>query len=465
VSTTIYNSYLTGNERTEAIEEAEIENQFSKLNLMLEMVNMRLEQNIKDAELKVFRESGTYDDLQYLCEEAENQAAEQKQNIFQKIIGVILRIFNSIGEGIKKLFNIQGNPEDEIEIDKNIVENHNAIVNGWDNVKSGISSIASGNFANGIKQLFDGIKWPTFVAVGGATAVVATQKIKRLDANKMIENVKRVRDEAQARFKEISDKFLNWLKPENHQKKDSDEGESNGFMTDFKNKFLNPINKWVSNMGTVLGEKVDNAKKKLKIKGKKQQDDNNNGNADNNTNNNNNGNADNNTNNNNNGNADNNTNNNNNGNAYNNTNNNNNGNADNNTNNNNNGNADNNTNNNNNGNADNNTNNNNNGNADNNTNNNNNGNADNEKSAMEAQMKAIAQRIKSSSGKKQKNLKKQLDSLQKEYQKTYGTTFNVNESMGSDIIFGTDMSAFIESYNNKDEDYELSVLADMFNSL
>jgi hypothetical protein len=405
VSTTIYNSYLTGNERTEAIEEAEIENQFSKLNLMLEMVNMRLEQNIKDAELKVFRESGTYDDLQYLCEEAENQAAEQKQNIFQKIIGVILRIFNSIGEGIKKLFNIQGNPEDEIEIDKNIVENHNAIVNGWDNVKSGISSIASGNFANGIKQLFDGIKWPTFVAVGGATAVVATQKIKRLDANKMIENVKRVRDEAQARFKEISDKFLNWLKPENHQKKDSDEGESNGFMTDFKNKFLNPINKWVSNMGTVLGEKVDNAKKKLKIKGKKQQDDNNNGNADNNTNNNNNGNADNNTNNNN------------------------------------------------------------NGNADNNTNNNNNGNADNEKSAMEAQMKAIAQRIKSSSGKKQKNLKKQLDSLQKEYQKTYGTTFNVNESMGSDIIFGTDMSAFIESYNNKDEDYELSVLADMFNSL
>ena len=77
-STDIYNGYLTGFERELAIEDAEIDNTFSRFDTMWEMVNLEYEQNIRDAELKVFKENGTYDDLLYLYQEAENAAAEKK---------------------------------------------------------------------------------------------------------------------------------------------------------------------------------------------------------------------------------------------------------------------------------------------------------------------------------------------------------------------------------------------------
>ena len=60
--TNVYNGYLTGIERDMAIEEAQMENAISRLDTMWEMVNLEYEQNIRDAELKVFSESGTYDD-------------------------------------------------------------------------------------------------------------------------------------------------------------------------------------------------------------------------------------------------------------------------------------------------------------------------------------------------------------------------------------------------------------------
>ena len=102
-STDIYNGYLTGYERELAIEDAEIDNTFSRFDTMWEMVNLEYEQNIRDAELKVFKENGTYDDLLYLYQEAENAAAEKKQGILSKILSFIADIFNTIGGWFDKI--------------------------------------------------------------------------------------------------------------------------------------------------------------------------------------------------------------------------------------------------------------------------------------------------------------------------------------------------------------------------
>lgn len=102
-NTDIYNGYLTGFERELAIEDAEIDNTFSRLDTMWEMVNLEYEQNIRDAELKVFKENGTYDDLLYLYQEAENAAAEKKQGILSKILSFIADIFNTIGGWFDKI--------------------------------------------------------------------------------------------------------------------------------------------------------------------------------------------------------------------------------------------------------------------------------------------------------------------------------------------------------------------------
>ena len=102
-NTDIYNGYLTGFERELAIEDAEIDNTFSRFDTMWEMVNLEYEQNIRDAELKVFKENGTYDDLLYLYQEAENAAAEKKQGILSKILSFIADIFNTIGGWFDKI--------------------------------------------------------------------------------------------------------------------------------------------------------------------------------------------------------------------------------------------------------------------------------------------------------------------------------------------------------------------------
>ena len=122
--TNVYNGYLTGIERDMAIEEAQMENAISRLDTMWEMVNLEYEQNIRDAELKVFSESGTYDDLQFLYEEADKEAGEKKQGILSKLLEFIGSIFNTIGGWFDKLAGANPPPDGpQPEVTVNAVQN------------------------------------------------------------------------------------------------------------------------------------------------------------------------------------------------------------------------------------------------------------------------------------------------------------------------------------------------------
>ena len=82
----IFMEELTGVERDLYIEYSICNNTLKQCDTMLEMVGIKYNQMCEDAELKVLQESGTYDDLAFLYQEAEAQASEESKGILQKAL-------------------------------------------------------------------------------------------------------------------------------------------------------------------------------------------------------------------------------------------------------------------------------------------------------------------------------------------------------------------------------------------
>ena len=59
---------------------------------MFEMVEMKEYMMCMEAECKVYVESGTYEDLEYLYNEAVESTSDQKKNILDKIFKVVSEI-------------------------------------------------------------------------------------------------------------------------------------------------------------------------------------------------------------------------------------------------------------------------------------------------------------------------------------------------------------------------------------
>ena len=131
----IFKSYLSEEERAIAIEESTYEIQMAKLNAMYEMVDKNLELNMLEAEAKVLTESGTYDDLDYLYEEANKEAAEKKEGIISKIIGVVKQIWQAITNTITNFFSKNKVGEGEAEVDENDEKRMNALNAVWGKIK------------------------------------------------------------------------------------------------------------------------------------------------------------------------------------------------------------------------------------------------------------------------------------------------------------------------------------------
>lgn len=183
----IYNAYLEGEDREYAIMEAESNMIFNKLFAMLEMVDIQLELNKEAAEYKVLKESGTYDDLQYLYTEAENEANEKKQSIIQTIANAISSILSSISNGIRNFFNKNknANPDEMVEVDGEAWDKAQKLDTLWSKIQGVFNSIPNA------AKLVGGIG----LAIGGLefTANVAKKKVKRSDrdgiGNKIIDIV------------------------------------------------------------------------------------------------------------------------------------------------------------------------------------------------------------------------------------------------------------------------------------
>ena len=151
----IFKSYLSEEERAIAIEESTYEIQMAKLNAMYEMVDKNLELNMLEAEAKVLTESGTYDDLDYLYEEANNEAAEKKEGIISKIIGVVKQIWQAITNTITNFFSKNKDVKDEAEVDENDEKRMNALNAVWGKIKQLLNFVRNngGKIAIGVAAL------------------------------------------------------------------------------------------------------------------------------------------------------------------------------------------------------------------------------------------------------------------------------------------------------------------------
>ena len=155
----IFKSYLSEDERDIAIEESTYKIQMAKLNAMYEMVDKNLELNMLEAEAKVLTESGTYDDLDYLYEEANAEAAKKKEGIIAKIVGVVKTIWEKITSAITNLLSKCGIIKDEVEVDANDEKRMNALNAVWGKVKQVLNFVRNngGKIAVSIAVLGTGI--------------------------------------------------------------------------------------------------------------------------------------------------------------------------------------------------------------------------------------------------------------------------------------------------------------------
>ena len=115
----IYQEYLIGEERDIEIDIARANARYNRCAILLEMVALQEQQMKMDAELKVLSESGTYDDLEYLYTEAEEETAEKKRSLLGNLIDAIVQFFVGIARKIKSFFS-KKDPEEVVEGDENL---------------------------------------------------------------------------------------------------------------------------------------------------------------------------------------------------------------------------------------------------------------------------------------------------------------------------------------------------------
>lgn len=251
----IYNAYLEGAEREIAIEEAMEDNQFSKLDTMFEMVCLNYNQSVRDAEIKVFAESGTYDDLAYLIEAADEEAAGQQKNILQRIIDAIGKILSGIVNAITGIFK-KAEPEKEYDVPKDTVEKHGLVKKAVTQLQTGVSKIKSGDFTGA----FDLLKVIAPIAAVGTAVVagahVASVKMKGTEIDKMINEEKS--------FQQIVQDALNAVKEKISNIKDTNiSAAAKGVLDKLKN-LANTIKGIIANIGSTIKGGVDKIVDKVK---------------------------------------------------------------------------------------------------------------------------------------------------------------------------------------------------------
>ena len=123
MSNTLYlDETLTGFEREFAIESAKTDIAFQKLDALYEAVDATLKANYMEAELKVYAENGTYDDLATLYTEAESEASEKKGSIIGSMLKALGVFFDKLKKAIMSIFKKKteaaAKKNDDLEVDE-----------------------------------------------------------------------------------------------------------------------------------------------------------------------------------------------------------------------------------------------------------------------------------------------------------------------------------------------------------
>lgn len=203
MSNTLYlDETLTGFEREFAIESAKTDIAFQKLDALYEAVDATLKANYMEAELKVYAENGTYDDLATLYTEAESEASEKKGSIIGSMLKALGAFFDKLKKAIMSIFKKKteaaATENDELEVDeksyKDLQESKSIGTKILDFFK-GLKNATAAGFKEIINFIKNHKLLSGFIATGtlGATAAYATRfvqvRIKRHQAEQLQKDI------------------------------------------------------------------------------------------------------------------------------------------------------------------------------------------------------------------------------------------------------------------------------------
>ena len=192
MSNTLYlDETLTGLEREFVIESTKLDISIDKLNVLYEAVCSTLNANYREAELKVYSENGTYEDLAMLYTEAEKEAAGKQRSILGSVFKLIRDLCTTIKNFIVNIFTkeVQKVTSDELEVNEEEYNTLKSTQSFGDMVKDGLANIKNKSKKT-LETLRDDIKkHKIFAAVAGigvaaagaaaGAAIHHTKKVKK----------------------------------------------------------------------------------------------------------------------------------------------------------------------------------------------------------------------------------------------------------------------------------------------
>ena len=130
--------------------------------MLLEMADRKREINEKKSEIKVYEEAGTYEDLEMLYTEAENENAQDKSGIIATIGQKIQNAINAIINFFKNIFGKKVNDPDTVVVDPYSPtenENNKKFINSIPVIGGIVAAVAAGTMAVAVaKGKFDETK-------------------------------------------------------------------------------------------------------------------------------------------------------------------------------------------------------------------------------------------------------------------------------------------------------------------
>ena len=235
----IYSNSISDFDREIMIENARLDNEFNRLQIQFEMTNLQLAQMYKDAELKVFKEGGTYDDLAQLMVEADNAVAPQKAGILESIFNAIVGILKGIGNTVSKIFNT-GNDNDTVEAPSDIPEKGNAFVKIANDASNGLTKISSGDWSGALGAL-KLLQLP--LAVGAGKFIMKRYAKRQL--KQISENVNKAKDKLLNAIERVKTKIFGEKDPEKTKTGNTILGKFRE-ISNYGKKMVDAISGWVS---------------------------------------------------------------------------------------------------------------------------------------------------------------------------------------------------------------------------
>ena len=167
-------------------EDAYMENKLDNLFTTYEMLQCQSTQTLRDIETKIYVEGGTFEDIDYLYTEAEEQNEKNKDGILTRIINFFKNLIKKIREKFASLF---GGEEDvELNVPKEQLGMVDRIIKHWANIKAAFQKILSGNVLTGLAELVNVAKFE-FAAVGAAAAFITIRKSKLKEKYKVLQDI------------------------------------------------------------------------------------------------------------------------------------------------------------------------------------------------------------------------------------------------------------------------------------